>query len=110
MDIPSREREREREFLRARELVIEKEMRPVALRAGESEVDCVRALHPAHSQQSQGLVRAPGARQGAGCARQELPVPRRQRPVLAIYWYSPPEQSNTLRPKQSDGGNITHDF
>ena len=30
-------------------------------------------------QESQGLVRAPGARQGAGCARQEQPVPRRQR-------------------------------
>ena len=30
-------------------------------------------------QESQGLVRAPGARQGVGCARQEQPVPRRQR-------------------------------
>ena len=34
-----------------------------------------------------------------------------QAAVLAIYWYSPPEQSNTLpRPKQSNGGKIYHDF
>merc|ERR1712086_469021 len=31
-----------------------------------------------------------------------------EEPVLAIYWYSPPEQSNTLRPKQSNGGKIYH--
>ena len=29
-------------------------------------------------------------------------------PVLAIYWYSPPEKSNTLRTKQSNGGKIYH--
>jgi len=61
-----------------------------------------RAEDPAEESNRDSTPDSPVAADGSDFAK--------RRPVMAIYWYSPPEQSNTLRPNQSNGGKIYHDF
>ena len=75
----------------------------------------LKAVEPSDGEKADSGRAIGGAADGAGAIGEAVELSDGEkadssRAVMAIYWYSPPEQSNTLRPKQSNGGKIYHDF